>query len=186
MRRYKEYIVNSNEFNQEKLIDVSGIMKFSIKGNDYITYGKSIARTITSIIVRLETRHGINQKFQELFDEFGDESVTVTILEIGDYENLREKSKDYILKLKPSLNYQRSGKKESGSCFSKEHIQHLAESKIGEKHNRAKLTEEQAIAIKKLALYSNMSSGEIGKKFNISSQQVRKIKLGQAWAHLKV
>ncbi|MGU8345761.1 hypothetical protein ACV3NH_11590 [Clostridium perfringens] len=102
-------------------------------------------------------------------------------MEISEGMYLKEKSMQYIDNLKPTLNYQRSAE-----GFSEDHKRNLSKSKIGEKHNRAKLTEEEAKQIKFMAIYSGMTSGEIAKMFNISSQQVRKIKLGIAWSHIVV
>ncbi|WCK57116.1 hypothetical protein PP175_28415 (plasmid) [Aneurinibacillus sp. Ricciae_BoGa-3] len=186
MRGYKEYITNIAEFENVNLFHTSGILKFSIQDEDYITYGKSIAHNIVSLIGRLEENKMVNQQFLDMYQQWGDSALSVTILEIGNYDTLREKSKEYIEALKPSLNYQRSGVKDDGKCYSKEHRQHMSESKKGEKHNLAKLSEEKALKVKRLALYSKLTSAEIGNMFGISAGHVRKIKNGLAWSHLKV
>ncbi|MFU2014782.1 hypothetical protein ACM6Q7_06845 [Peribacillus butanolivorans] len=183
---YRDYIKNIDRYKDIDLLNNGGLLVFYFgDGNSFITYGKSIASTITSTIVRLEKNGRTNKQMQKAYDECGDSKVVIEILEIdNDIKNLKQYSKDYIQKLNPSLNYQRTGVKEDGSKFIKEHRKHLSEAKIGEKHNRAKLTEEQAIEIKKLALYSNLTSAQIASMFNISAQQVRKIKTGRAWSHL--
>ena len=181
MRNYKEYINNIECYKGIDLINASGIIKINIGNDSYITYGSSIAKVFTTILVQLENGKGINRKLQKAYDSVGDIGVSIEILELSQETKLKEKSMKYIDSIKPTLNYQRN---QEG--FSEEHKKNLSQSKKGEKHNQAKLTEEQARKVKFMALYSGMTSGEISKIFNISPQQVRKIKLGIAWKHIVV
>ncbi|WP_252231858.1 hypothetical protein [Clostridium sp. ZBS15] len=181
MRNYKEYINNLECYKDIDLINTSGIIKINIGADSYITYGSSIVKVFTTILIQLENRNGTNKRLQKAYDYIGDSDVSIEILEISEGMYLKEKSMQYIDNIKPTLNYQRS---EDG--FSEDHKRNLSKSKIGEKHNRAKLTEEEAKQIKVMAIYSGMTSGEIAKMFNISPQQVRKIKLGIAWSHIVV
>jgi len=142
--------------------------------------------TIVSFISKLNNGKLINKKLLDMYQEYGDSELSVTILEVGEYTVIQTKAKRYLKELKPELNYQNNGVKDSGKLFSEQHCENLSKSKIGEKHNRAKLTEEQAIEIKKLALYTNMTSREIADLFLISPGQVRKIKSGTAWGHIQI
>lgn len=181
MRNYKEYINNLECYKDIDLINSSGIIKINVGSDSYITYGSSIVKIFTTILVQLENAKGTNRKLQEAYNFVGDSGINIDILEILEEINLKEKSMKYIENIKPTLNYQRG---EHG--FTEEHKKNLSRSKIGEKHNRAKLTEEEAKEIKNMAIYSGMTSIQIATMFNISPQQVRKIKLGLAWSHIVV
>ena len=52
---------------------------------------------------------------------------------------------------------------------------------FGEKHPRAKLTEDQARTI----LLSDKRPGELATEFNVNDATIRDIRLGKNWAHLK-
>ncbi|MGN4427130.1 hypothetical protein ACTFQN_26035 [Bacillus cereus group sp. MYBK30-1] len=186
MRYYKDYITNLKEYEHMNLYDTAAILSIRIHDYTYVTYGKSMIPTMVSTISKLNNGKLINQKLLDMYQKYGDSELSVTILEIGDYNELQKKAKRYIKELKPELNYQHNGVKDSGKLFSEQHCENLSKSKIGERHNRAKLTEEQAIEIKKLALYTNMSSREIAEMFHISPGQVRKIKSGTAWGHIQI
>jgi len=176
---YKKYILNSNDFQDIDLYRNGGILKINLGNESYIMKGKNILKDMTTLIINLENKKGSNVKLQKYYDN-NKNSLNVEILEISN-ENLLQKKIEYINRFKSKLNYHLC---EEG--FSEEHKKHISECKTGEKHNRAKLTEVQAIKIKLLALEGNMTSGQIGDMFNISSQQVRKIKRGVAWSHLLV
>lgn len=186
MRSYKEYITNLEEFEHVNLYDTGAIFLIHIHDYTYVTYRKSAIPSIISILSRLENGKTRNPAFSAMYRKYGDSELSITILKTGEYVELRTKAKKYIKELKPDLNYQNNGVKSSGKLFSKQHCESLSKSKIGEKHNRAKLTEAQATAIKKLTQYSDMSSREIAEMFHISPGQVRKIKLGIAWGHIKI
>lgn len=181
MRSYKEYINNLDDYKDIDLLNSSGIIKINLGNDSFITYGNSTVGAFTTILIQLENRKGANKKLQNAYDAIGDAGINIDILEVGEKMNLREKSKEYIEKLKPTLNYQRNV-----MGFSEEHKKHLSECKKGEKHNRVKLTEEEAKEIKYLATYTAMTSIEIAEIFNISASQVRKIKAGIAWSHIIV
>jgi hypothetical protein len=176
---YKNYITNLNNYQGIDLYRKSGIVKVNIGTDNYIMKAKCIMRDIITLAMKLKDKKGNNIKLQKCYDE-NNGKFNVEILEISD-KDLTEKKIDYINKFKSSLNYQLG---EEG--FTDEHRKHLSECKTGEKHNLAKLTEIEAIQIKLLALRGDMTSTEIGAMFNISSQQVRKIKRGVAWKHLVV
>ncbi|MGH0797044.1 hypothetical protein ACQVTT_23135 [Bacillus mycoides] len=186
MRYYKDYITNIEEYEHVNLYDTAAILLIRIHDYTYVTYGKSMITTIVSFISKLNNGKLINKKLLDMYQEYGDSELSVTILEVGEYTVIQTKAKRYLKELKPELNYQNNGVKDSGKLFSEQHCENLSKSKIGEKHNRAKLTEEQAIEIKKLALYTNMTSREIADLFLISPGQVRKIKSGTAWGHIQI
>ncbi|MGQ3740588.1 hypothetical protein [Bacillus sp. Fil] len=186
MRSYKDYITNLEAFEHVNLYDTGAIFLIRIHDYTYVTYGKSMIPAMISILSKLDDGKAVNQDFLTMYQKYGDSELSVTILETGDYAELQTKTKRYIKELKPELNYKSNGVKDSGKLFSEQHCENLSKSKIGEKHNRAKLTEEQAIEIKKLTLYSNMSSSEIAEMFPISPGQVRKIKSGTAWGHIQI
>ncbi|MCF0148825.1 MAG: hypothetical protein HUJ77_10575 [Clostridium sp.] len=181
MRSYKEYINNLEDYKDIDLLNLRGIIKINLGNDSFITYGNLIVAAFTRILIQLENRKGTNKNLQKAYDAIGDAGINIDILEVGEKINLREKSKEYIEKLQPTLNYQRNV-----MGFSEEHKKHLSECKKGEKHNRVKLTEEEAKEIKYLATSTGMTSVEIGEIFNISDSQVRKIKVGIAWSHIKV
>lgn len=181
MRNYKSYINNLQNYKDIDLIKTSGIIKINIGQDSYITYGSSIAKTFITKLVQLEHNTGMNKKFQKLYKDIGDSGISVDILEILESDKLKDKSMEYIEKIDPTLNYQRSK-----TGFTEEHKKKLSNCKIGEKHNRAKLTEKQAKEIKIMATCSGMTSTEIAEHFKISPQQVRKIKSGLAWGHIKI
>lgn len=182
MRNYKSYINNLQKYKGIDLINTSGIIKINIGQEDsYITYGSSIAKAFITTLIQLEHNNGMNRKLKKLYKDIGDSGVSVDILEILESDKLKEKSKEYIEKFDPTLNYQRT--KEG---FTEEHKRKLSKCKRGEKHNRAKLTENEARQIKILAIQGKMTSTEISEHFKISPEQVRKIKLGLAWSHIKI
>lgn len=176
---YKNYILNLNNYEGIDLYRNSGIVKINIGADNYIMKAKCIMRDIVTLAMRLEDKKGNNIKLQKCYDK-NNGNFNVEIIEITDTD-LSEKKINYIKKFKSNLNYHlgREG-------FSEEHKKHLSECKTGEKHNMSKLTEIEAIQIKLLALSGDMTSTEIGAMFNISPQQVRKIKRGVAWKHLVV
>lgn len=55
---------------------------------------------------------------------------------------------------------------------------------VGEKNNLAKLTEKEVIAIRRLCM-TGMSGAKIAALFGVTAACISKIKLGQAWKHLK-
>lgn len=67
----------------------------------------------------------------------------------------------------------------------KENIQHAYDNGLkyaqkGEKHINSKLTNEQVLSIKK----DNRTQKEIAKDYNVSFQQISRIKRGERWNHL--
>lgn len=186
VRGYTDYITNIKDFEGVDLYNTCGIFSFCIQGKEHIAYGKSIVTSIVSIISRLERGQNLYKEFLDMYRKYGDDALSVTILYTGDYGELRAKTMEYIKVRKPELNYKNTGLKGNNKHFSEDHCESLSKSKIGEKHNRAKLTEEQVIEIKKLALYSNMTSKEIAALFDTSPGNVRKIKIGENWSHIKV
>lgn len=54
----------------------------------------------------------------------------------------------------------------------------------GEKHNMAKLTEEQVLEIYDLAWHSDLTQLEIAKRYEVGQQAVSNIMHGRRWAHL--
>jgi hypothetical protein len=176
---YKKYISNLENFKNVDLYKNGGILKINLGNESYIMKCKNIIRDMIALTIKLENKNGGNIKLQKYYDN-NKSNFNVEILEISN-EDLSKKKIDYINKFHSKLNYQLASE-----GFSEEHKRHLSECKTGEKHNRAKLTEIQAIQIKLLALEGNMTSNDIGELFNISAPQVRKIKQGRAWSHLVV
>ena len=64
MRNYKEYINNIECYKGVDLINASGIVKINIGNDSYITYGSSIVKVFTTILVQLENGKGTNKKLQ--------------------------------------------------------------------------------------------------------------------------
>ena len=128
MRSYKEYINNLDDYKNIDLLNSSGTIKINLGNDSFITYGNSIVGAFTTILIQLENRKGANKKLQNAYDAIGDAGINIDILEVGEKMNLREKSKEYIEKLKPTLNYQRNV-----MGFSEEHKKHLSECKKGKK-----------------------------------------------------
>lgn len=107
MRNYKEYINNLECYKDIDLINSSGIIKINVGSDSYITYGSSIVKIFTTILVQLENAKGTNRKLQEAYNFVGDSGINIDILEILEEINLKEKSMKYIENIKPTLNYQR-------------------------------------------------------------------------------
>lgn len=73
--------------------------------------------------------------------------------------------------------------KNSGRLKSYENIRKYQQTHFGEKHPRAKLTENQVLKIKKL-LSKGIKQGILAEKFNISRQTISNINVGNGWRHL--
>lgn len=70
--------------------------------------------------------------------------------------------------------------RQTGKKHSEESKQKMSESRQGSKNHSAKITEDQARYIK----YSNESSLDLAKRFNISRSLVYHIKSGLSWTHI--
>lgn len=178
MKKYRDYIINLEEFKNVNLNKESGIVEIFIGKDSYITYGKSIAATIINVIKKLEKGVKINEMILDAYNKFGDSSIKVNILEVSSC-NLKAKKNYYVKCKEPKLNY-----KNSLSGFTLKHKQNMSDKKKGEFHNGSKLSEREVIEIIKVSNTDNISSKQIAKMFNISSSQVRKIKSGHAWKHI--
>lgn len=177
---YRKYIVNLEKYKEVNLYHKGGIAKINIGEESYIMMGRRLLSDITTLIINLNNGQG-SKNLLEFYMLHKEEKFNIEILEISNESSdiMKQKKIEYINKFQAKLNYHLGI-----NGFSEKHKAAISKSKIGVNHNRAKLNEAKAKKIKKLALESNLSSTQIGKMFDISPSQVRKIKQGTAWSHL--
>ena len=74
-----EIIKNTECYKGIDLINASGTVKINIANDSYITYGSSIVKVFTTILVQFENGKGTNKKLQNICDFVGDIGVIIEI-----------------------------------------------------------------------------------------------------------
>ena len=74
-----EIIKNTECYKGIDLINASGTVKINIANDSYITYGSSIVKVFTTILVQFENGKGTNKKLQNTYDFVGDIGVSIEI-----------------------------------------------------------------------------------------------------------
>ena len=138
---------------------------------------------------KIKTEISYNYPFYRAIRKYGVDNLKWSIIDCADTsEELNEKEKywisyydTYILN-KKGYNQTIGGEGQNGLIHSKESINKIRLSELGENNTNAKLTKEQVLKIVDLSKQNKYSQVELSKMFDTSEGTIRRILSGLRWS----
>jgi len=170
-----------------------GIYKFTNKLNNKIYIGSAVDLYKRKHKHLYDLRHNAhhNKHLQRSWDKYGEENFIYEIIEyIDDENNLKIREQYWIDKLNVcdiniGYNILPIAGNSLGYKMSEEDKKKIGDSCRGEKNYGTKLTDAQVYKIKELFI-EGLSNKEIALLFEVNTNCIHRIKIGETWKHIKV
>lgn len=138
---------------------------------------------------KIKTEIGYNYPFYKAIRKYGYENLEWEIIDYADSsEELDEKEKYWIsyydtyIQHNKGYNQTIGGKGQNGLIHSKQSIEKIRLSELGENNTNAKLTKNQVLKIVDLSKTNKYSQVELSKMFNTSEGTISRILSGLRWS----